>query len=108
MRIIVLTPRKIDKQRAKEQADLTCVECQKVFSNRRLLGSHMSGVHGYYHYVCYHCDRRFQTAKQRNVHAAVEHENFRYVCDLCDRSLKSEKGLRVHKYLLRQGFAMSI
>ena len=75
-----------------------CEKCGKNFKSKKLLQSHVNGVHNKVKpYHCDQCTKSFQHPGNLKAHKLFRHENIRkFQCDKCPLAFSSRKGLERH------------
>ena len=75
--------------------EVQCDECNKIFSNKSVLGKHKRRVHG--QYKCDKCNRGFQTEILLEKHSQ-QHLGLRpFACGICANSFAEEGDLKTHQ-----------
>ena len=85
----------------KNQRDLPCPECQKMFVTRRTLGAHRQKVHGQRTLQCEFCAYAPPTASQLREHVRVMHthrDQKPFQCRYCD--FRSATRGNCHKHMV--------
>ncbi|XP_061725787.1 zinc finger protein 583-like [Cydia pomonella] len=81
--------------------ELTCVICEHVFHNFKMLVQHMH-VH-YPNFVCGSCGNGFVNQRSYQHHAS-RHANGEHKCEKCKRIFDNDAKLKVHERSVHQGF----
>lgn len=78
----------------------TCNICDKKYSSVFSLRQHIKVVHiREAFFKCDHCDKSFSRKANLDSHLNVHLEEKRYECDICSLKLKTKANLRIHKKL---------
>ena len=87
------------EKKCKEMQKLSCHKCEKYFSNKRLLGHHLSKAHGKLT-KCEYCDYTCKFPKYMIKHEQVcKDMPNKYACKICDCKFSTEMILRFHNVL---------
>ena len=79
-------------------------EIQNVFSNLQNLKLHIKGTHeGKKEFVCDTCDKAFTQKNNLLTHLARIHENISFRCNICDEYFASKSKASYHKENVHMG-----
>ena len=79
-----------------ENVRYNCDKCDKSFSWKHHLNRHIKSVHNNVRHNCEKCDKSFSSKTYLKAHIQAEHENVRYNCDKCDKSYSWKSELNDH------------
>ena len=92
----ILTTYKEDIQSNQIQNNgLTCFKCNKTFTKKGNLKSHMEIHTGKFSYYCETCRKGFSNVNNYKSHMQA-HEGIRYHCQYCSKTFASKRGLDYH------------
>lgn len=78
-----------------DTVELECIECEKKFSNFKLLSEHMANIH-YRNYVCGKCDRGFVNRVHLVAHKDT-HKTGKFNCDFCAKHFDTRRKKTTHE-----------
>ena len=79
-----------------EKLQYNCDKCDKSFSQKGKLKSHIESVHENILYNCEKCEKSFSTKHGLQYHSQSVHENVRYYCPKCEKSYSYKQQLNNH------------
>lgn len=71
------------------QTEFPCTDCEKVFSKKHRLSTHMSNMHVVGEYLCQLCGEKFSLKQQLKNHTDKVHAKTDGVCQFCSKSFKN-------------------
>ena len=80
-----------------EEGMFVCDQCERQFSDRSNLRTHIKSIHEGVKYPCDQC--HYQATKRTNLenHVKSKHEGMKFACDQCDFQSRWPNNLRRHK-----------
>ena len=84
-----------------------CHQCDKTYSHRRQLTSHIQSKHEGIKYPCDQCNHQATTQGSLRIHIKARHEGVKYACDQCDYQSTQPSNLYTHKLSIHKGVRYS-
>ena len=77
--------------------------CNKQFSQKSHVKSHIESVHNGVKFSCSHCNQQYSQQSGLNKHIKSNHEGFRYECKYCEYQATDRRYLKNHIQLKHEG-----
>ena len=86
----------------KKMKELTCNKCERQFSGKRTLASHMRGHDNKTRFPCKHCDAYCQSATHLAEHEMIHTGEKPHLCVECGKYFRTKNSLKKHQISHRE------
>ena len=73
-----------------------CPYCDKRFSQKANLRTHVKTLHEELRYPCYQCEYQAKRKAALQIHVESQHEGIQHACKLCNFQTKQKYYLKIH------------
>ena len=80
-----------------------CQQCDKAYSTKAHLKSHIHSAHEGLKYICNQCEKQYTEQNSLTKHVKSAHYGVRYTCDQCDQQFTRQDSVTTHIRIVHEG-----